>query len=84
MPRNRYHKHLLYLIPKAFIHFLKSLAKSRPILIYAHWPSSSFLRFLSSGHDTYFPFVKDVYLIENPVMCIKLGDKNKSVSDSPA
>ena len=35
-------------------------------------------------HATYFPFVKDIYLIENPALCIKLGDNKKSSLGSPA
>ena len=66
-----------YLIPRAIKHFLKSLTKSKAILIYPYWPSAPFWSLLASGQDTYFPFVKDVYLIENPAACIKLGDNKK-------
>ena len=73
-----------YLIPRAIKHFLKSLTKSKTILICPYWPSAPFQPLLASGHDTYFPFVKDAYLIENPVTCIKLGDNKKSILVSPA
>ena len=63
-----------YLIPRAIKHFLKSLTKSKVILICPYWSSAPFWPLLASGHDTYFPFVKDVYLIENPATCIKLGE----------
>ena len=66
-----------YLIPRAIKHFLKSLTKSEAILIYPYWPSAPFWSLLASGQDTYFSFVKDVYLIENPAACIKLGDNKK-------
>ena len=69
-----------YLIPRA----IKSLTKSKAILIYPYWPSAPFWPLLASGHDTYFPFVKDVYMIENPVVCIKLGDSKRSILGSPA
>ena len=73
-----------YLIPRAIKHFLKSLTKSKAILICPYWPSAPFWPLLASGHDTYFPFVKDVYMIENPVACIKLGDNKISILGSPA
>ena len=66
-----------YLIPRAIKHFLKSFTKSKAILICPYWPSAPFWPLLASGQDTYFPFVKDVYLIENPATCIKLGDNKK-------
>ena len=66
-----------YLIPRAIKHFLKSLTKSKAILICPYWPSAPFWPLLASGHYTYFPFVKDVYMIENPVACIKLGDNKR-------
>ena len=98
MPGNRRHKqHLFdwsnevnllvpatYLIPRAIKHFLKSLAKSKAILICPYWPSAPFLSLIASGHHTYFPFLKDAYLIENPAACIKLGDNKKSILGSPA
>ena len=49
-----------------------------------HWPQAPFWPLLASGHDTYFPFVKNVYWIENPVACIKSGDNKKSILGSPA
>ena len=73
-----------YLIPRAIKHFLKSLTKSKAILICQYWPLAPFWSLLASGHDTYFPFVKDVYLIENPAACIKLGDNKKSILGSCA
>ena len=72
-----------YLIPRAFKHFLKSLTKSKAILICPYWPSAPFWPLLASGHDTYFPFVKDVYMIENPVAYIKLGDNKRSILGLP-
>ena len=72
-----------YLIPRAIKHFLKSLTKSKAILIYPYWPSAPFWPLLPSGHDTYFPFVKDVYMIENPVAYIKLGDNKRSILGLP-
>ena len=71
-----------YLIPRAIKHFLKSLTKSKAILICPSWSSAPFWPLLASGHDTYFPFVKDVYLIENQAACIKLGDNKKSILGS--
>ena len=73
-----------YLIPRAIKHFLKSLTKSKAIVIYPYWSSAPFWPLLASGHDTYFPFVKNVYWIENPVACIKSGDNKKSILGSPA
>ena len=73
-----------YLIPRAIKHFLKSFTESKAILICPYWPSAPFWPLLASGQDTYFPFVKDVYLIENPAACIKLGDNKKSILGSPA
>ena len=73
-----------YLIPRAINFFLKSLIKSNSIFIYPYWPSTPFWPLLASGHNTYFPFVKDVYLIDNPAACIKLGDNKKSILGSPA
>ena len=73
-----------YLTPRAIKHFLKSLTKSKAILICPYWSLAPFWSLLASGHDTYFPFVKDVYLIENPAACIKLGDNKKSILGSPA
>ena len=73
-----------YLIPRAIKHFLKSLTKSKAILICPYWPSIPFWPLLASGHDTYFPFVKDVYMIENPVPCRKVGDNKRSILGSPA
>ena len=70
-------------MPRAIKHFLKSLTKSKAILICPYWPSAPFWPLLASGQDTYFPFVKDVYLIENPAACIKLGDNKKSILGSP-
>ena len=75
---------LTYLIPRNIKHFLKSLTKSKAILICPSWSSAPFWPLLASGHDTYFPFVKDVYLIENLAACIKLGDNKKSILGSPA
>ena len=75
---------LTYLIPRNIKHFLKSLTKSKAILICPYWPSAPFWPLLASGHDTHFPFVKDVYMIENPAACIKLGDSKKSILGSPA
>ena len=34
-------------------------------------------KIVASVHDTYIPFVEDVYLIENPATCIKLGKKKE-------
>ena len=73
-----------YLIPRAIKYFLKSLTKSKAILICPLALTSVRSRylfpfcqgrlyeciklgdkrnqFLASGHDTYFPFVKDVYM----------------------
>ena len=73
-----------YLIPRAITHFLKSLTKPKAILICPSWLSAPFWPLLASGQDTYFPFVKDLYLIENPATCIKLGDNKKSILSSPA
>ena len=73
-----------YLVPRTIRHFLKSLIKSKVILICPSWPSAPIWPLLASGHDTYFPFVKDVYLIENAATCIKLGDNKKSILGSPA
>ena len=70
---------LTYLIPRAIKHFLKSLTKSKAIFICPYWPSAPFWPLRASGHDIYFPFVKDVYLIENPATCIKLGDNKKLI-----
>ena len=42
-----------YLIPRAIKHFLKSLKKSKAILICPYWPSVPFWPLLASGHDTY-------------------------------
>ena len=72
-----------YLIPRAIKHFLKSLTKPKAILICPYWPSPPFWFLLASGHDTYLPFVKDVYMIENLVACIKLGDNKRSILGSP-
>ena len=73
-----------YLVPRAIKHILKSLTKSKAIPISPYWPSAPFWPLLSpSGHDTYFHFVKDVYLIENPAACIKLADNKKSILGSP-
>ena len=49
-----------------------------------YWPQAPFWPLLASGHDTYFPFVKDVHLTENPAACIKLGNNEKSILGSPA
>ena len=73
-----------YLILRAIKHFSKSLTKSKAILICPYWPSVPFWPLLASGHDTYFPFVKDVPLIENPAACMKLGDNKKSILGSLA
>ena len=54
------------------------------ILICPYWPSARFWHLLTSGHDTYFPFVKDIHMIKNPAACIKLGDNKKSILGSPA
>ena len=72
-----------YLIPTAIKHFLKSVTVTKVILICSYGPSAPFWPFPASGHDTYFPFVKDVYLIENPATYIKLGDNKKSILGSP-
>ena len=72
-----------YLIPRPIKHFLKSRTKSKAILICPYWPSAPFWPLLASGDNTYFPFVKHVYLIENPATCIKLGDSKKSILGSP-
>ena len=45
---------------------------------------SPFWLLLASSHETYFPFVKDVYLKENQTKCIKLGDNKKSILGSLA
>ena len=71
-----------YLIPRATKHFLKSFTKPKAILICQYWPSASFWSLLASGHDTYFPFIKVVYLIQNPAAHIKLGDNKKSIFGS--
>ena len=98
MSGNRKHKRLLIRLVKrikspcatnisrtrAIKHTLKSLKKSKAILICPYWPSGPFWLLLASGHVTCFPFVKDVYLIENPATCVKLGDTKKSVLGSPA
>ena len=55
----------------------------KAILICPYRPSVSFWPLPASGQETYFPFVKDVYLIENSATSIKLGDNKKSVLDSP-
>ena len=73
-----------YLVPRAMKHFIKSLTKSKAILICPYWPSTPFWPLLASDHDTYFPFIKDVYLIKNSATCIKLGDNKKSILGSPA
>ena len=52
--------------------------------MYSCWPSASFWPILASGHDNYFHFAKEVYLIENPTACIKLVDNKKSILGSPA
>ena len=57
-----------FLVPPTYLthtktaikHFLKSLTKSKAILTCPYWPS---VPLLASGHNTYFPFFKDVYLI---------------------
>ena len=38
-----------YLIPRAIKHFLKSLTKSKAILICPYWPSAPFWPLLASG-----------------------------------
>ena len=68
-----------YLILTAIKYFLKSLTKPKTILICPCWPSAPFWPLLASGHNTYFPFVKYVYLTGNPAACIKLGDNKKSI-----
>ena len=81
-----------FLVPPTYLthtktaikHFLKSLTKSKAILTCPYWPSAPFWPLLASAQDTYFPFVKDVYLIENPAACIKLRDNKKSILGSPA
>ena len=60
------------------------LTKSKAILICPYWTSAPFWPLLASGQDMYFPFVKDVCLIENPATRIKLGDNKKSILGSPA
>ena len=45
-----------YLIPRAIKHFLKSLLKSKAIIICPYWPSAPFWPLLASGNDTFFPF----------------------------
>ena len=72
-----------YLIPRAIKHFLKLLTKSKAIFICPYWPSAPFWPLLASGHDTYFPFVKEVYMTKNPVTCINLGDNKRSILGSP-
>ena len=57
-------------------------AKSKAILICSYCPSAPFWPWLTSGHDTYFPFVKDISLIKNPAACIKLEDNKKSILGS--
>ena len=57
-------------------------AKSKAILICPHWPSPPFWPWLTSGHDTYFSFVKNISLIKNLAACIKLGDNKKSILGS--
>ena len=98
MPGNRRYKRLLirlvkevnllvpptYLIPRAIKHFLKSLTKYKAILICPYWPLAPFWPLLASSHDTYFPFVKDVSMIENLAACIKLEDNKRSILGSPA
>ena len=89
MPGNRSNEANLlvpptYLILRAIKHFLKSLTKSKAIIIFPYWPSAPFWRLLASGQDTYFPFVKGAYLIKYPATCIKLGDNKKSILGSPA
>ena len=57
-----------HLVPRAIKHFLKSLTKSKSILICPYWHSAPFWPLLASGHDAYYPFAKDVYLIETPAL----------------
>ena len=75
---------LTYIIPRNIKHFLRSLTKSKAILICPYWRLVPFWSLLASGHDTYFPLVMDVYLTENPPSCIKLGNNKKSILSSPA
>ena len=92
MPGNRRHKHpLIRLVKRSkspcgtnISHTKSYQIFSKIFLICPHWPSAPFWPLLASGHDTYFPFVKNVYLIENPAACIKLGDNKKSILGSPA
>ena len=74
---------LTYLIPRAIKHFLKSLTKSKVILNCPYLPSAPFWPLLALGQDTYFPLVKDVYLVEHPTTYIKLGDDKESILGSP-
>ena len=73
-----------YFIPRAITHFLKSFTNSKAILICSYWHSAPFWFLLPSLYDAYFPFVKDIYLIENPAACIKVGDNKKPILGSPA
>ena len=58
-----------YLIPRAIKQFLKSLTRSKTILICPYWPPAPFWSLLALSHDTYFPFVMS-FISQKTQLCV--------------
>ena len=69
---------LIFLIPKAFKHFLASESSSRAILVCPYWVSTTFWSMLLQNKIHFHLFVKDFLITDDVQRYVKLGDNENS------